>query len=35
MRESKPEDLELIRELQVLTQQQKQKMKDLIVSHSI
>ncbi len=31
-RESKPEDLDLIRELQALTRQQKQKMKDLIVS---
>lgn len=34
-RESKPEDLELIKELQALTQQQKLKMKDLIVRHSL
>ena len=31
-RESKPEDLELISELRILTQQQKQRIKDLIVS---
>lgn len=32
VRESKPEDLEAIRQLRLLTEQQKQKMKDLIVS---
>lgn len=32
-RESKPEDLEAIRELQLLTEHQRVKMKDLIVRH--